>query len=91
MSQRRAGERRSRSPRRKPQELGKRELLAWAQRVSARRCESLEDLRDGVVLALVFAETFPAVVSRAQAVQNFRRYAATLKAMGAEAIILGCT
>ena len=26
-----------------------------------------------------------------QAVQNFRRYAATLKAMGAEAIILGCT
>ena len=66
MSQPHAGRRRSRSPRRKPQELGKRELLAWAAKVAGSRCESLEDLRDGVVLALVFADTFPAVVSRTQ-------------------------
>ena len=47
-------------------EIGKRDLLAWAATVSGQRIETMDDLRDGVVLALIFTDTFPAVVGREQ-------------------------
>ena len=47
-------------------EIGKRDLLAWAATVSGQRIETTDDLRDGVVLALIFTDTFPAVVGREQ-------------------------
>ncbi len=56
-------------------DIGKRDLLVWAAAVSGRAVEAMDGLCDGVVLALIFADTFPAIVRREQVrVKKFERH-----------------